>query len=133
MSTTAPSRTHSQSRPEPDVLAGAGELVGWAPRVGAAALCVADGWPADDAWALGLGDELALGLGDGLALGLSVTLTLGLGKLPTAFLTVLPHPAAMHPVARIAAERTRLPLNRDMPGPFAYPLFGGLVATPYRT
>jgi hypothetical protein len=95
-----------------------------------AALGLADGWLADDGRAAGLGDELALGPGDGRALGLAGTLTLGLGKLPTAFLTVLPHPAAEHPAARIAAERTRHPLKRRIPGPFAYPLFDRLVSRP---
>ena len=71
-----------------------------------------------DGLAVGLGDELALGPGDGLALGLAGRLTLGLGKLPIAFLTLLPHPAAMHPAARIAAERAR-PRVRRMPRPSA--------------
>ena len=83
-----------------------------------------------DGLAVGLGDELALGPGDGLALGLAGRLTLGLGKLPTAFLTVLPHPAAKHPAARIAAGRTRLLLKRGIAGPFACPLFDRLVRRP---
>jgi hypothetical protein len=110
------------------VLAGAAGLVGWA--AGAAALCVADGKPADEAGALGLGDELALGLGEKLTLGLGETLTLGLGKLPTAFLTVLPHPAAMHPAARIAAERMRLLLKRGMPVLSRARCSTGWLATP---
>jgi hypothetical protein len=81
--------------------------------------------------AVGLGAGLAVGLGAGLALGLGETpgdgpalctgeaLTLRVGKLPIAFLTVLPHPAAAHPLARIAAERARLLVRRRMPGPFA--------------
>ena len=90
--------------------------------------------------ALGLGEGLALGLGEGLALGLGErlgdgpalsrgeTLMLGLGKLPIAFLTLLPHPTAMHPAARTAAERARLRLNR-MPRPSARTFPAGCLAT----
>jgi hypothetical protein len=90
--------------------------------------------------ALGLGEGLALGLGEGLALGLGdrlgdgpalsrgETLMLGLGKLPIAFLTLLPHPAAMHPAAKIAAERARLRANR-MPRPSARTFPAGCLAT----
>jgi hypothetical protein len=122
------------------VLAAGAELVGWA--AGAAALCVGDGPPADDAGALGLGDAVALGLGDELALwlgaglgemltlGLGEMLTLGLGKLPTAFLIVLPHPAAIHAAARIAAERARLLLKRGMPVLSRVRCSTGWLATP---
>jgi hypothetical protein len=75
-----------------------------------------------DELALGLGDELALGLGDGLALGLGETPALRVGRLPIAFLTVLPHPAAMHPAAMIAAERATLLERLRMPSPSARPL-----------
>jgi hypothetical protein len=69
--------------------------------------------------AVRLGAGVALGLGDGPALCTGEALTLRVGKLPIAFLTVLPHPAAAHPPARIAAERAILLARRRMPGPFA--------------
>jgi hypothetical protein len=124
--TTAPSRIHSQMRPELDSLLGAGELVGCA--VGVAALGLGDGL------ALGLGDGLALGLGDGLALGVGDGLALWVGdglalwpgekemlrlgaRLAIAFLAPLPHPAAMPPTTRMAARTERARVRRRMPEP----------------
>jgi hypothetical protein len=126
-----PSKTHSQIRPEPDPLPAVGEVLGCAVAVGVGALL------ADVAEALGLGDRLGLGLGERLGLGLGERLGLGLGlrlgdelavgwpealalrlgaRLEIALLAVS-HPASMHPMARIAARRTRPLLKRRMPAP----------------
>ena len=133
-----PSRIHSQSRPEPDPLPAAGELLGSAATVGVAALLVADD-SADVASALGLGEALALGvgealalgvgealgLGDELALGSAETLALRVGAMLAIALLVLSHPATMHPMARIAAKRTRPLVKRRMPDPSARPFKAG--------
>jgi hypothetical protein len=68
---------------------------------------------------LGLGDVMALGLGDVVLEGVVVFVVLRVGdKLEIALWTLLPHPAARHPTAMIAAERGRLLLlNRRMPDP----------------
>jgi hypothetical protein len=71
-----------------------------------------------DVMALGLGDVVALGLGEVVLEGVVVFVVLRVGdKLEIALWTLLPHPAARHPTARIAAERGRLLLNRRMPDP----------------
>jgi len=82
--------------------------------------------------ALGLGLGLVwLGLGLGLevvTLGLAVMLVMAPGvlalrlgaMLAIALLTVPPHPAAMHPAARIAAERRRILVSRRMSNPSAH-------------
>ncbi len=133
-----PSRIHSQSRPEPDPLPAAGELLGSAATVGVAALLVADG-SADVASALGLGEALALGVGEALALGVGEALGLGdelalgsaealalrVGAMLAIALLVLSHPATMHPMARIAAKRTRPLVKRRMPDPSARPFKAG--------
>jgi hypothetical protein len=143
-----PSRIHSQSRPEPDPLPAAGELLGSAATVGVAALLVADG-SADVASALGLGEALALGVGEALALGVGEALALGVGEalalgvgdelalgsaealalrvgaMLAIALLVLSHPATMHPMARIAAKRTRPLVKRRMPDPSARPFKAG--------
>jgi hypothetical protein len=71
-----------------------------------------------DVMALGLGDVVALGLGEVVLEGVVTFVVLRVGdKLEIALWTLLPHPAARHPTAMIAAERGRLLLNRRMPDP----------------
>jgi len=70
---------------------------------------------------------VAVGLGV-VAVGVAVVLAMAPGVLALllgvilaiALLTVLPHPAAMHPAARIAAERKRILVSRRMPNPSAH-------------
>jgi len=103
-----------------------------------AALLVADD-SADVASALGLGEALALGVGEALALGVGEALGLGdelalgsaealalrVGAMLAIALLVLSHPATMHPMARIAAKRTRPLVKRRMPDPSARPFKAG--------
>ncbi|MGH3164538.1 MAG: hypothetical protein ACRDN0_01425 [Trebonia sp.] len=76
----------------------------------------------DEMLALALDETLGLGLGDELALGPAETLALRVGKMLDIALWVLSHPATMHPMARIAAKRTKPLVKRRMPDPSARPL-----------
>jgi hypothetical protein len=69
----------------------------------------------------GLDETMGLGLGGELALGSAETLALRLGKRLDTELLVASHPATMHPMARIAAKRTRPLVKRRMPDPSARP------------
>jgi hypothetical protein len=65
---------------------------------------------------LGLGELVAVALGEVAGEDVVTLEALRLGdKLEIALWTLLPHPAARHPAARMAAERRRLLLNRRIP------------------
>jgi hypothetical protein len=71
---------------------------------------------------LGLDEAIALGLDDELALGPAETPALRLAEMLDIALRAPSHPATMHPMARIAAKRTRPLVKRRMPDPSARPL-----------
>jgi multisubunit Na+/H+ antiporter MnhG subunit len=75
----------------------------------------------DETMGLGLGGELALGLAETLAVRLAEMLAVRLAEMLAIALLALSHPATMHPIARIAAKKTRPLVRRCMPDPSARP------------
>jgi hypothetical protein len=70
---------------------------------------------------LGLDERLGLWLDGELALCPAETLALRVDEMLEMALLVLSHPATMHPMARIAAKRTRPLVKRRMPDPSSRP------------
>src|SRR5215831_996223 len=106
--TRAPRMIHSQMRSKLNPLDGAGELL--AGEAGGAVLGATVGLAG-----LGVGDGGA-GVGDGGAVSVAGSLAAG-GELLTATapLAFCTHPAARHPVTRMAAASSTLLMRRRMP------------------